>query len=427
MLSRRQFLLLTGGVVAGGAAGTAAWREWAGDGGSTTTSTTGSTAAPAATSASPSTTVAPSTSASTAPASGRILVVVQLGGGNDGLNTVVPVDGRYHDARPTLALGEGLVPIPGTQSYGLHPALAPLQPLLAAGHVAAVQALGYQHPDRSHFAALDAWWSGTPGRASTTGWLGRYLDVTAATGDDPLRAVSFGGGTPALAADHVLSTVVFTPDAFILTPPRRSPGAALLDAWATTATGAADARRAVDVFQGLAAPSSGSGASSPPGNEGEVAGDITAALDVAARLLAAGKGAQVIYVNTSGFDTHANQAKTHERLLGDLATGIVRFEQTLAAAHLDDRVLLMTVSEFGRRVAENGSGGTDHGKAGVQFVVGPMVKGGVYGEPDLGALDDGDVAAQIDTRSLYTAALDWLGGPAGEVLGGTFDPLGVVT
>jgi uncharacterized protein (DUF1501 family) len=104
----------------------------------------------------------------------------------------------------------------------------------------------------------------------------------------------------------------------------------------------------------------------------------------------------------------------------------VRFEQTLAAADVDDRVLLMTVSEFGRRVAENGSGGTDHGKAGVQFLVGPMVNGGVHGEPNLGALDDGDVAAQIDTRSLYTAALDWLGGPADEVLGGKFDPLGVI-
>jgi uncharacterized protein (DUF1501 family) len=319
------------------------------------------------------------------------------------------------------------VPIPGTQSYGLHPALAPLQPLLAAGHVAAIQALGYQHPDRSHFAALDAWWSATPGHASTTGWLGRYLDATAGGGDDPLRAVSLGGGTPALAAEHVLPTVVFTPDAFVLTPPRRTDGKALLDAWTTTATAAADARRAVDVFQQLgtpAAPAPPAGAA--PGNEGEVAGDITAALDVAARLIVTGKGTQVIYVNSSGFDTHANQAKTQERLLGDLATGIVRFEQTLAGAHLDDRVLLMTVSEFGRRVAENGSGGTDHGKAGVQFLVGPMVKGGVYGEPNLGTLDDGDVAAQIDTRSLYTAALDWLGGPADEVLGGKFDALGVI-
>jgi uncharacterized protein (DUF1501 family) len=318
-----------------------------------------------------------------------------------------------------------LVPIPGTQSYGLHPALAPLQPLLAAGHVAAIQALGYQHPDRSHFAALDAWWSGTPGHASTTGWLGRYLDATTGAGDDPLRAVSLGGGTPALAAEHVLPTVVFTPDAFVLTPPRRTDGTPLLDAWATTATGAAEARRAVDVFQQLGTPAAPS-AGAAPGSEGEVAGDITAALDVAARLLVNGTGAQVIYVNTSGFDTHANQAKTQERLLGDLATGIVRFEHTLTAARLDDRVLLMTVSEFGRRVAENGSGGTDHGKAGVQFLVGPKVNGGVYGEPNLGALDDGDVASQIDTRSLYTAAVDWLGGPADEVLDGTFDSLGVI-
>jgi uncharacterized protein (DUF1501 family) len=418
MLSRRQFLLISGGVAAGGAAGAAAWFEWAGNGGSrpaATAPTTTTAAAPAS---------SPAGSAPAAAPSGRVLVVVQLGGGNDGLNTLVPVDGRYHDARPTLALGEGLVAVPGTQAYGLHPALAPLAPLLAAGHVAAVQALGYPHPDRSHFAALDAWWSGTPGRASTTGWLGRFLDATTAGGDGPMRAVSLGGGTPALAAGHVRPTVVFSPDAFALHPPAGADGAALLDAWAASATGAPDARAAVGVFQHLSAAAA---PAADPGNEGEVAGDITASLDVAARLITSGDGAQVIYVNTSGFDTHANQAKTHERLLGDLATGITRFEQSLAAAHVDDRVLLMTVSEFGRRVAENGSGGTDHGKAGVQFLVGPMVRGGVYGEPDLGALDDGDVVATIDPRSLYTAALDWLGGPADEVLGGSFDPLGVVT
>ncbi len=418
MLSRRQFLLLTGGVAAGGAVGAAAWLEWGGD------DRPGAAPSPAPTTAVPTTAVTPTTTVpATATAPDRILVVVQLGGGNDGLNTLVPVDGRYHDARPTLALGEGLLAIPGTQAYGLHPALAPLQPLLAAGHVAAVQALGYQHPDRSHFATLDAWWSGTPGRASTTGWLGRYFDATTGAAGGPLRAVSLGGGSPALAAEHVRSTVVYSPDSFALHPPAGADGAALRRAWAATATGAPDAEQAVDVFQHLSAPPA---SAADPGDEGEVAGDITASLDVAARLIAGGHGAQVIYVNTSGFDTHANQARTHERLLGDLATGIARFEQTLTAAHVDDRVLLMTVSEFGRRVAENGSGGTDHGKAGVQFLVGPMVRGGVYGEPDLGALDDGDVAAQIDTRSLYTAALEWLGGPADEVLGGSFDPLGAV-
>src|SRR5262249_10927494 len=158
----------------------------------------------------------------------------------------------------------------------------------------------------------------------------------------------------------VRPTVVFSPDAFALHPPAGTDGAALLDAWAASATGAPDARAAVGVFQHLsAAPAP----AADPGNEGEVAGDIPASLDIAARLITSGDDAQVIYVNTSGFDTHANQAKTHERLLGDLATGITRFEQALATAHVDDRVLLMTVSEFGRRVAENGSRGTDHGKA----------------------------------------------------------------
>ena len=113
-------------------------------------------------------------------------------------------------------------------------------------------------------------------------------------------------------------------------------------------------------------------------------------------------------------------------MLGELSGALRAFLDDLASAKLAQRVVVLCFSEFGRRVAENGSGGTDHGKAGVQFLVGPMVKGGVYGKPDLGALDDGDIAAQIDTRSLYTAALDWLGGPADVVLGGKFDALGVI-
>jgi uncharacterized protein (DUF1501 family) len=233
-----------------------------------------------------------------------------------------------------------------------------------------------------------------------------------------------GSGTPALTGEHTLPTVIFTPEAFRLRTPPGTDAPALLDAWAATAPGAQSARRAVEEFQALNV--SAATTSSDTGAEGEAAGAITAALAVASRLLVGDQGTQIAYVNASGFDTHANQAATQQRLLTDLASGIARFEQELVAAHRDDRVLLITVSEFGRRVAENGSGGTDHGKASVQFAVGPMVKGGVYGELDLAHLDDGDVAAQIDARSLYAAALDWLGGPAEEILQGRFDPLGVL-
>ncbi len=418
MLSRRRFLLLGGGLVASGAAGIAVWQTQDQSAGRSVPTAPGPTTVPPP----------GSSSASAGPAAppGRALVVVQLGGGNDGLNTLVPTDGRYHDARPMLAITDPLIPVPGTEAYGLHPAFAPLQPLLTAGHVALLQGIGYQHPDRSHFAASDAWWSATPGQSSTSGWLGRYLDATAGPEGSPLRAVSLGGGTPALAADHARPTSVFEPAAFRLRPPRGSRSGALVDAWAATAPGAADARRAVDVFSTLDLTSPPAASGADPGAEGEGAGDITAALGITAQLLAASEETQVVYVNTSGFDTHANQAATQKRLLSDLATGIARFETSLAAAHIDDRVLLITVSEFGRRVAENGSGGTDHGKASVQFAVGPMVTGGVHGQIDLGHLDDGDVVADIDTRSLYTAAIDWLGGPADEVLDGRFDPLGVV-
>jgi uncharacterized protein (DUF1501 family) len=133
-----------------------------------------------------------------------------------------------------------------------------------------------------------------------------------------------------------------------------------------------------------------------------------------------------VHVTVGGFDTHAGQLATQEALLGDLALGISGFFDQVTAAGQVDRVLLMTVSEFGRRVHENGSGGTDHGKAGVQFVVGPSVTGGVYGTADLARLDDGDLAPDIDVRSLYTMALDWLGGPVEEVIGKRYDTLGVV-
>ena len=226
MLSRRQFLAAAGGVVAAGAAGSATWAALTnlGEGGSTG-------AHPAFT---PSSTTVPGTVTTAAGTADRVLVVVQLQGGNDGLNTLVPLDGRYHDARPNLAIpADGkLVKFPGTEAFGLHPALAPLTGLLTGGHVAAFESIGYQRPDRSHFAALDAWWSGTPGQASSTGWLGRYLDVAVpSAGGEPLFAVALGGGTPALAADHVSPTVVFSPAAFRLQVPRGVNRAALIDGW----------------------------------------------------------------------------------------------------------------------------------------------------------------------------------------------------
>ena len=153
----------------------------------------------------------------------------------------------------------------------------------------------------------------------------------------------------------------------------------------------------------------------------------SALLQTAAGIIELGVGSQVLLVGVNGFDTHSNQLIVHDELLRDVAAGITAFFDRLEAAGLADDVLLVTTSEFGRRVAENASEGTDHGFAGVQFVIGSGVRGGrVVGDAGLGALVDGDLPIGIDTRSLYAVALDWLGGPTDEVLGGSFDRYGLI-
>jgi uncharacterized protein (DUF1501 family) len=155
-------------------------------------------------------------------------------------------------------------------------------------------------------------------------------------------------------------------------------------------------------------------------------GPITSGLQAAAEVIDLGVGTRVLLVGGSGFDTHAQQAGTHASLLADLASGVAQFFTTLEQKGHLDKVLLLTTSEFGRRVAENGSGGSDHGLGGVHLLVGSSVAGGVHGDVDLGDLVDGDLRAATDARSLYANALDWLGGPTDDVLGSTYDRLALV-
>lgn len=381
----------------------------------------------------------PGAEAGRASSPSRILVVVQAGGGNDGLNTVVPLTGRYHDLRPTLGLKDDtLVALKGQTGYGLHPSLKPLGSLWTAKQLAIVQGVGYPSNSRSHFQALDSWWSATPGKPSTTGWLGRWLDATS-NGSDPLRAVSIGGGNPALRAARALSTAITDPSGFALAAPPGVRPEALTAAFlrcaspveggglraasqraVSTAVGVLDRLDGADLDRALPAPPADSGA-------GEyVAGDVTTGLQVAANLIAADLGTQVIVVNAGGFDTHANQAATHRALLADLGGGIARFQQAVTRSGHAPRVLLMTTSEFGRRARENGSG-TDHGNGGSHLLVGGGVKASVVGSPNLAKLDpQGDVAASIDVRSLYAVGLSWLGGPVSPVLGRSYDTYGLL-
>ena len=420
-MSRRNFLAWSASVAVGAGLTACEGRTEATSGSAATTapaaSTTAVTTIPgsSSTAASTSTTVAPT--ATTPKATDRVLVVVQLSGGNDGINTLIPVTGRYHDLRPTLGIPDDkLLKLPGVSDYGLHPSFAPLQGLVDAGHLAALASVGYPTPSRSHFLSLDNWWSATPGKVSQTGWLGRYLDATGGTANDPLRAVALGSGVPALRGVDSRATVVISPDTFKV---NAKPGSGLVDGWKLIAgPNAVAAVDAVDVFQKLKVETAV--------NQDAAAeeGDIAKSLALAAEMIIAKTPARVIHINAGGFDTHANQLESQAKLLGDLATGLQHFNDRLTAAGMADHALVMTTSEFGRRAAENGSG-TDHGKASVEFLVGPMVRGGVIGRTDLVNLDDGDLKADIDFRSIYAAALNWLGGPSQEILMGTFEPMGL--
>jgi len=438
MLSRRKFLGIAGGVAVGGAVGgRVAWSTLLDDHLEAVNDARG--VAPAGT------VLGADGQPFATAVNDRVLVVIQLSGGNDGLNTLIPAgDGRYFDARPTLHVKESdVVKLQGVDRYGVHPELQPLVAAWDRGQLAAIDAIGFPGQTRSHFAAMDTWWSATPEQAITTGWLGRWLD---ATGDptNPLRAIALGGGSPALRGERSLATVVRDPASFSLRTPKGVDAKAIRDAFVATASPldsdpmAASAQeavpaslQAVDLLAKAAGadPDAAGAGLVPQAQRGGNAG-MTELLQTAAGIIDLGIGTQIIVVDGDGFDTHADQARRHPELLSDFAGGLATFLDTLQQRGHSDRVLVVTTSEFGRRVRENG-GGTDHGNGGVQFLAGPMVKGGrIVGEADLGSLDQGDLKSTIDSRSLYANAIDWLSGPNGpadEILGGTFDRYGLVT
>jgi uncharacterized protein (DUF1501 family) len=425
-ITRRRFLTGAAAVAATGVGVAACSAARGNSTASTAQTTSGASTSTSSAAATTTTAVATSTKSSTtvAPKPDRVLVVLQLGGGNDALNTLVPLDGRYHDARPTIGLADDtLVKIPGTDRYGLHPSFGAMKSLIDAGHVAALASIGYATPDRSHFVAMADWWSANPAEAATTGWLGRYMDASGGTDKNPLRAVALGSGVPALQGKTSSPTVVINPAAFSLaTKLRPADRKAFSDAWQkVVGQPAVAATKAMDVFQQIKLEAEAAGY-----DDGTGGGDITNGLTTAAELILAKQGVQVVHIAVGGFDTHANEAATHQGLLDDLAAGVQAFFDRLTKAGAADNVLLMTMSEFGRRVRENGSKGTDHGKGGVQFLVGPAVKGGVVGDFDLGKLDDGDLRGAIDPRSLYASALGWLGADTSAVLGGSYADLGII-
>jgi uncharacterized protein (DUF1501 family) len=369
------------------------------------------------------------------PQSDAILVVVQLTGGNDGLNTVIPYrDDEYYKARPKLAIpAEDVVRI--NDQFGFHPAARGLADLLQAGKLAVVQGVGYPEPNRSHFESMDVWHTcSRKGGPRTTGWLGRFLDDMRPTPGRDAPAIHVGSEKQplALAADAVRVPSMASPEEFRLerddqqlgnliaeVPSHEAPQADALLGYLTSSTTSAFAasKRITEAL----------GSDDSPVKYPET--ELAARLKTIAQLIDAGLSTRIYYVELDGFDTHSQQAAAHAALLRQYAGAMSAFMEDVAHRGHGDRVLTASFSEFGRRVAENASAGTDHGAAAPVFLCGAHVRPGLTGEhPSLVDLEDGDLKHHTDFRQVYAALLErWLRATSSPILGGRFEPVDVLS
>jgi uncharacterized protein (DUF1501 family) len=363
-----------------------------------------------------------------APPTGRKLLLILLEGGNDGLNTVVPYGHpAYYDKRRTLAYKpEQVLKLSDSTSIGLAPSLPKLSKLYEARKVGIVQGVGYDDPTLSHFESMDIWQTGRPKHDMATGWLGRYLDRSPA-GPSVVRAVAIGNRLPtALVGGEQSGVAVPSFNGFTFfdggdndpaSEPHRLHEAFLRFGNGTVDDPIAQAMlrseqdtvRAVRAIQKLGDPKA-----QPPAT-------LADQVAMAVTLLSSDLGIEVAMVSLGGFDNHASEQTQHPKLLTQLDDAIDRFAAEVAAKGNAGDYLLMTFSEFGRRVEEDGSAGTDHGTAAPLFVVGDGVAGGLYGEqPSLTALDKNrNLIRTVDFREVYSTILDrWLAKvPAADILG----------
>lgn len=363
----------------------------------------------------------------------RVLVVIQLGGGNDGLNTLVPfADDRYYRARPRIAVDARSVHRLNGQ-LGFHPEMVELHRLYQDGALAVVTNVGYPNPNRSHFRSTDIWETASPAdRLWRSGWLGRYFDQACTDvlggplgvriGEQPslafagerLRAATFAN--PRMLDNPATGTAATALERINQTEPT---GIAALDFIQRTGNESLalsrELRRAVrDVRPRVEYPPFA----------------LCQALRLVCQMITAGVPTKVYYVTHGGFDTHAAQTQRQAYLLQELSQAVALFHADLRAQGQLDRVLGFTFSEFGRRVAENQNAGTDHGAASVMFAFGGKVRGGIHGTaPDLGQLDTlGDLVHRVDFRQVYAGVLkDWLEADPDRVLQGRFEPLSLTT
>jgi uncharacterized protein (DUF1501 family) len=367
------------------------------------------------------------------PGKDNILVVLEMTGGNDGLNTVIPyADDLYHKARPTLRQTKDVV-IRLDDHVGLNSSMLGFKTMFENGQLAVVQGVGYPNPERSHFEAMDIWQSADPKRLLTTGWLGRAVsEMKNYSGGVPILQLGSKvplalNGAPGGGAITVNDQNSFRLELGGGKIAQQQARRRLLEDLAAPASkeagddlGSFIKRRQVQTLTAVetlrellegpkALPRQGAG--------------LYQKLQLIAGLIERGFGTRIFYVSLDGFDTHASQATTHGNLLADLARSVSGFFETLKKTGHDSRVRLMTYSEFGRRVQENGSRGTDHGAGSCLFLAGPSVKAGVIGKhPSLADLDDDDLKFHTDFRRIYATLLDgWLSCDSKAVLGAKWD------
>jgi uncharacterized protein (DUF1501 family) len=370
-----------------------------------------------------------------------ILVILQLEGGNDGLNTVIPyADEEYYKARPGIGIPRDAV-LRLDDALGFHPQLAGFKELYDEGMLAILQGIGYPQQDRSHFRSMDIWQSASLDVAAPDrGWVGRALDLAAEriASETPALALGVERLPLALTAANTNVPMIADIDGFRL----------------NTGSDVRGGRSRRDLMRRLADPSSGAGSGDPRTTRADAQllflqraatsayrtaerlsevtreyrptatypdSQLANQLKLIAQMIGGELGTRIFFVSLGGFDTHSQQPGAHQALLAELAAAVRAFYNDLKGHGLAERVLLATYSEFGRRVKENGSLGTDHGAASQMFIITPG-KGGLYGaHPSLTDLDDGDLKFHTDFRSVYATLLEkWLGFAAEPVLGGRF-------
>ncbi len=348
----------------------------------------------------------------------KSLVVIQLSGGNDAMNTIVPyTNGIYHDSRSAIHLTESEV-IDINGSLGFHPEMGEIKKLWDSNNVAVINGIGYPVPNRSHFRSMDIWHTAKPFESSSIGWLGKTVKNIDPKGLNPITAVNFGKGLPrALACPGVSVASVGALESYGLF---------------TGVSGAQNREILLDTVDRIYQPmnrdgvpslrllETGRGAldgadllSEAPNNyssdvEYPEDNPIAQSLKGIAQVASARLGTRIFYAQHGSFDTHTDELKNHSLLLKQLSVAIDCFQRDLIKQKLDDETVIWIFSEFGRRIADNGTG-TDHGSGGVAFLLGNSVKGGLYGEyPNLepSAQLEGDIHYNMDFRTLYSTILE---------------------